>query len=227
MCVSLYNAMNDILRMEYFKNENHKSGNVCFGHESAVAQKLSDNGFSVFLKENFSKLNKKIFNEWLTSEDDSILENIMNLPSGSYILQPLGSQSFPDILVKDFSGRFIAIECKSSSGQTPMWNDNLPKPKAIYVLSSNKENATTAFMAKDVIDDSLVASRDQMIKELMGIVNKYNKIHETLDIHNRGWNTTFRQQNFQVGGKKKNDYFNHEQRELCERNALEFARGYE
>ena len=62
-----------------------------------------------------------------------------------------------DVLVLDFVQegavpRFVAVECKSGkNGLTPMWNDNLPNPETIYILSSGSANATTLFLGKDVI----------------------------------------------------------------------------
>ena len=104
-----------------------------------------------------------------------------------------------------------------------MWNDNLPKPCAIYVLSSGKANETTLFLGKDVISKEMLNSQREMIEELNDIVLKYKKANKLLDKYKRGWDIKFRPQNFQCGGIKQTNYFIHPNRALCEKNVLEYA----
>ena len=93
--------------MPYFKNEHHRSGGVSFGHEEAVALKIKDAGFTEFDKSQFKKITKGLLKKWAkTGVDTDLRTATTNLPNGSYIVQPAGSQGFPDILVKDFCGRF-------------------------------------------------------------------------------------------------------------------------
>lgn len=226
MSAQLYQAMQGILKMPYYKNQNARSGEVIHGHEDAVGNKLSEFGFTNCLKENYKKITKKILRSWAETGDDTKLKVVAkNMPFGSYITQPAGSQGFPDILVRDYDGKFVAIECKSiSKNGTPMWNDSLPKPNAIYVLNSGKYNTTTLFLGRDVISPEELA----MMKELEEENNRRSKEYElklaSIDKFNRGWLQRARKQHFQFGGKNKTDYFVHTDRQKCEHNVLEFAR---
>lgn len=221
----LFDTLSDIRQMPYFVNEQAKSGGADYGHERAVSNKFSDYGFKEVSRDTFPKLNKSILKKWAESNVDSELrEATQGLQPGSFILQPAGSQNFPDILILDFDDRFLAIECKSGkNGLCPMWNDNLPKPHAIYVLSSGLVNSTTFFLGQDVITESLAKSQLKMIDELHKVVLKYKCINESLDVYKRGWNTKFRPQNFQSGGKSKTNYFEHQDRYKCEERVLEYA----
>lgn len=226
MSIQLHKAINDILSMPYYKNENARSGGADYGHEAAVAVRIASAGFTEYQKENFPKLKKGLLKKWAESGNDADLRKVTaGLPVGTYILQPAGSQGFPDVLVKDFNDRFVAIECKSGqNGLNPMWNDNLPKPNAIYILSSGKADATTVFLGKDVMPNEMLESQKLMIKELNDIVARYKLTNHALDKYNRGWDIKFRPQNFQGGGSKKTNYFTHPDRQQCEKNVLEYAK---
>lgn len=225
MSKQLHQAVQQILAMPYFKNERARSGDADYGHERAVALRIAAASFTEQDKVNYPGLKKSLLKKWAeTGDDTTIRRAAANMPCGTYILQPAGSQGFPDILVRDFNDRFVAIECKSSSGSTvPMWNDNLPKPHAMYVLSSGATNATTIFMGCDVMSQAMLASQEAMVRELNAIVEKYRLINSQLDQYNRGWDTKFRPQNFQNGGQVKTDYFAHPDRTKCEFNALNYA----
>ena len=225
MSTQLYQAVADILRMPYFRNEQARSGEYNYGHEYAVAVRIKARGFVEHDKALYPNLKKGLLKKWSeTGNDQALRKATQGLPPGSYILQPAGSQGFPDILVKDFGDRFVAVECKSGKfGVCPMWNDNLPKPDTIYVLSSGLINATTIFLGRDVMPNAMLESQLNMLKELNEIVTKYQKINAELDQFSRGWATKFRPQNFQFGPKAKTNYFSHPDRKKCETNALEFA----
>jgi len=169
--------------MPFYKNENARSGSADYGHEAAVAVRIKSAGFTEYQKENFPKLKKGLLKKWAESGNDIDLRKVTaGLPVGTYILQPAGSQGFPDVLVKDFNDQFVAVECKSGqNGLNPMWNDNLPKPNTIYILSSVKANATTVFLGKDVMPKEMLASQLAMIKELNDIVARYKLANQTLD----------------------------------------------
>lgn len=226
MSIQLHTAINDILSMPYYKNENARSGGADYGHEAAVAVRIASAGFTEYQKKNFPKLKKGLLKKWAESGNDADLRKVTaGLPPGTYILQPAGSQGFPDVLVKDFNDRFVAVECKSvKGGLTPMWNDNLPKPNTIYILSSGKANATTVFLGKDVMPKEILESQQSMIKEFNDTVARYKLTISTLDKYNRGWDIKFRPQNFQGGGGKKTNYFTHQDRRQCEKNVLEYAK---
>lgn len=212
--------------MPYFKNENARSGGADYGHETAVAKLILKAGFKQEDKSSYPKLKKGLLKKWAETGDDSKLREVTKgMPVGTFILQPAGSQGFPDILVKDDNDRFVAIECKSGqNGRCPMWNDNLPKPDTIYILSSGAVNETTIFLGRDVMTSALLDSQKQMVEDLKKIVLKYKKINESLDVFGRGWDTKFRPQNFQGGGELLTNYFTHKDRNRCELNALEYAK---
>ena len=226
MAVELHNAIKSILAMPYFKNENARSGGAVYGHEDAVAVKFRHAGFNELPKTTYPKLTKGLLKKWATSGDDTDLRKVTKgMPVGSFILQPAGTQGFPDVLVLDFNDRFIAVECKSGkNGQCPMWNDNLPKPNTIYILSSGIQDATTIFLGKDVITPEEQALMDEEEAEIAKIVKKYNQKMAAIDTFNRGWLQKSRKQHFQGGGNAKTNYFTHPSRKQCEANALDFAK---
>jgi hypothetical protein len=225
-CVSikLRTAIESVLAMGYFKNENARSSKAVYGHEDAIAEKIKLAGFAEELKEKYPKISKSMLKEWASFGDDTKLRAAtVNMPAGTYILQPAGSQGFPDILVKDFSDRFVAIECKSSKLMTPMWNDNLPKPNAIYIFASKSLNKTTLFLGKDVINEDTVKLQSQLMQEMEMVVKKYAIKSKDVDNYKRGWHLRFRPQNFQQGGSEMTNYFTHASRESCENNVLTFS----
>jgi hypothetical protein len=212
--------------MPYFQNENARSGGAKYGHEEAVAIKIRAAGFTEIPRETYPKLSKSMLKKWAETSDDTKLREVTKgMPDGTFILQPAGSQGFPDVLVKDWGDRFVAVECKSGQdGRSPMWNDNLPKPNTIYVLSSGHVNETTIFMGRDVITQQLLENQQAMMDELDQVVDKYRKINSKVDAFGRGWDIKYRPQNFQGGGQTKSNYFTHKSRKTCEDNALEFAK---
>ena len=80
-------------------------------------------------------------------------------PSADYrrhfVLQPFGSQSYPDFAVFD-GGRLICMETKfSERGQgSPFWNSGLPRQRGIYVFAATgKRNDITFFRGCDVVTE--------------------------------------------------------------------------
>lgn len=225
MSKQLHQAVQSILSMPYYKNEQARSGTVLAGHEEAVALRVEQAGFARHDKSNYPKLTKSLLRAWAEGGSDQNLRSATEqLPLGSFIVQPAGSQGFPDILVRDFNDRYVALECKSGkTGTCPMWNDNTPKPQAIYILSSGTENATTIFMGRDVITAEEQQLMDELESELAKIVKTYSQQLAKIDRFNRGWIQKSRKQHFQGGGNAKTNYFTHTQRQLCEQNALKYA----
>jgi hypothetical protein len=225
MSKQLHTAVNAILAMNYFRNEHACSSGAHFGHEEAVAERVKQAGFVEVSKAAYPKLTKTLLKKWAETGDATHLSQVLaTLQNGTYILQPAGSQGFPDILVKDFSGAYVALECKSGKdGQCPMWNDNVPKPNTIYILSSGAYNATTVFLGKDVITQETYALMAQQEAEIELIVKKYKLLLDHVDTFNRGWIQKSRKQHFQYGGNAKTDYFAHADRSMCENNVLAFA----
>jgi hypothetical protein len=211
--------------MPYFKNEQARSGGATYGHEKAVALRVQDAGFTEVDKSLFPGITKSMLKKFAqTGVDTDLREVTQGLAPGSYILQPSGSQGFPDILVLDFNNVFVCVECKSGKGVAPMWNDSLPHPTTIYVFATKKTNETTVFLGRDVISIEELNCRDDFVNELKQLITKYRTIMPTFDFFKRGWVLKARQQFFQEGGGDKTNYFTHPQRSTCEKLALEFAR---
>jgi hypothetical protein len=245
--------------MPYFKNDSSRSGKVSKGHEDAIALRLTDAGFTEVKTHHqnktstIPKLLKEVMKDWIDTDLDPnfLLEKtdkeykrvkdahktrrFKNMPLGTFITQPCGSNSFPDFLIRDFDGRFILLEAKSGKKQegkdqkddattgAPMWNDNLPKHGAIYVYSNEKNNKTTVALGEDVIDQEVIDLRAQYNRDQELVYQKYKKLTELADKKNRGWELSSRPQNFQSGGMEKTDWFNHPDRLRCEQNVLAFA----
>jgi len=225
MTTQLHTAMVAIMAMPYFKNAHAQSGSVTHGHETAVADVLSQHGFTSLPKSAWPKLTKSLLRTWAeTGDSAALVQATVGMPPGSFIVQPAGSQGFPDILVLDTNQRFIALECKSGqNGLCPMWNDNLPKPQAIYILSSGAANATTVFMGRDVITAAEQAVMDQQEAEMAQVAARYRALLLKMDQHNRGFHQKSRKQHFQSGGALRTNYFTHADRSQCETNVLLYA----
>lgn len=226
MSNQLHQAMTEILAMPYFKNQNARSGGASYGHEHELAERIKAAGFVEYLKSAYPKVTKSLLKKWAeTGNDTDLRAATAGLPMGTYILQPAGTQGFPDVLVYDFTDRFVAVEGKSGqTGLSPMWNDNLPKPNAIYVLSSGSANATTIFLGKDVITDAEQKLMDLQAAEVAKVVKLYNAKMAAIDVHKRGFLQKSRKQHFQGGGNAKTNYFTHQSRTQCEQNAMEYAK---
>lgn len=226
MCQKLYRAAKSILAMPYYKNDHAQSGSTVNGHEDAVALKLKEAGFTEEQKTSFKKLKKKILQTWAETGVDTDLRVLLkDMPKGSFIVQPGSSQAFPDILIRDFDDRFIPFECKSvKSSGTPMWNDSLPRPYGVYILTSAKYNETTLFLGKDVISKEELDLMNEQSKVMKQIAEEYKKKLSKIDKFNRGFNQKLRKQHFQYGGNHKVDYFTHFDRKKCELNVLNFCK---
>ena len=258
MSTQLHSALIQIIDMPYYKNDSQRSGKVSKGHEDAIALRLIEAGFSEVKTyhqnktSNIPKLLKEVLNEWIETDlDPNFLQEktdkeysskhsyktrrFKNMPLGSFIAQPCGSNSFPDFLIRDFDGRFILLEAKSGKKQegkdqkddattgAPMWNDNLPKHGAIYVYSNEKNNKTTVAMGEDLIDKEVIELRKEIDRSVALVLETYGPRIRAADKKRRGWNPDFRPQNFQSGGMEFTDWFYHADRTKCEQNVLAFA----
>ena len=67
-----------------------------------------------------------------------------------FIEQPNGSQSFPDFYLPD---QDLNLECKSVKTYKPMWNRGLPRPDALYIISSKKLNRNSIFFGKQILPE--------------------------------------------------------------------------
>ena len=189
MSTQLYEAVKAILAMPYYKNDNARSGQTVAGHEAAVGLRVEEAGFTEVNRSAYPKLSKSILKKWSKTGNAGQLEQVLStLPNGSYILQPAGTQGFPDLLVKDFSGKYLALECKSSKDSCPMWNDNIPQQEAIYILSCAPPlNETTVFLGADVI---AIEMYRKSIKSILVYLNR--QINSKEDLYKRVVNNIFK-----------------------------------
>ena len=225
MSNQLHQAMTQILAMPYHMNQNARSGGARYGHEHELAERIKAAGFVEYPKSAYPKVTKSLLKKWAeTGNDTDLRAATAGLPTGTYILQPAGTQGFPDILIKDFNDRFVVVEGKTGKGVCPMWNDNLPKPNAIYVFTSAAVDETTIFLGKDVITDAEQKLMDLQEAEVAKVVKLYNAKMAAIDVHKRGFLQKSRKQHFQGGGNAKTNYFTHQSRTQCEQNAMEYAK---
>jgi hypothetical protein len=145
------------------------------------------------------------------------------MPVGTYIHQPAGSQSFPDFLIRDFSGQFVVVEAKSGAGAGPVWNDSLPKAAAVYVMSSGKHNASTVWLGEDWISSEETAIFEQLYKDIARLVTRANASLVALNTHQRGFQYYARNKHQQAGRQEYTDPFQHPMRAACEAHVLTFA----
>lgn len=222
MCEKLLEVGKKVLKMGYYKNESVRSGKSTPAHEDAVANVLVEVGFIQVFAEMFPLKKGDLKKWWENRFDDSLDEILKDMPKGTFILQPGGTQSFPDILVKDFNGRIIAIECKSSKKTHPMWNDSTPKSGAVYIMSSAKVDKTTVFMGEDAITKKQLEYMNQAVEEMTDVAKKFNALIMNEDFYETGFRVACRKQFFQQGGGLKTNFFLHKYREMREKNVLEF-----
>jgi len=150
-------------------------------------------------------------------EHENQVEQLLIKHKLNYLSQPNGIQNSPDFYVFCGEKRY-SIECKSSKGHYPMYNGGLPKPDTIYIFSSKKYNSTTLYNANDILTLQKRKLYDSMLIEMNEVLTKYKKMDGWQD--KRGFDFYIRSMYTQSGGKKKVDYFAHEERKICEESVL-------
>ena len=224
MSTQLRKTFKLIRAMLYYKNDHAQSGTTKHAHEHAVAVAFQQAGFTEEQKSTYPKLTSKILKPWAKGGSDADLRDATKgMPNGSFIIQPAGSQGFPDILIKDFCGRYVAVECKSAKGTCPVWNDNVPRETSIYIFCSESVNETTIFMGRDVITPAMYDAMEKVKDATEAFFKTQNHILAAADGFGRGWGLRPRWQHCQGGGGKKTNYFTHPDRAKCEQNALDYA----
>jgi len=219
MSTQFRTAVSNIKAMLYFKNEHHSSLGAKFAHDDAVCVHLKEAGFTEVSAELFPKTKKtKVLRAWAKNGDATELKRVFaNMPFGSFIVQPGGSQCTPDILIRDWCGRFVGMELKSAKGCSPTYNDNTPKDHFLYVFCSEKVNATTIYMGRDVV----TVEQNILISEYKAGLTKH-----TLE-YKAKFDALNSRHKFKPGYRPKiedsTNYFTHEDRETCETNALMYA----
>lgn len=219
MSIQLYNAFQDIRNLPYHKNDHSTSGKREDRHEYVVAESFVKHGFTqVSLSNNIKRKDIQSFKK---TEDSSVLPDIL---PGSIVLQPCGSQSYPDILLRDFDGTYYCIECKSTkSGGTPMWNDNpASHQNGLYILSSGSYNKTTFFKGSDVFPQAMLEILEKRAIAQAELDARFNAELAAADCYNRGWKANCRLQHNQAGDGA--NYFTHPDIIKCEEAVLEFVK---
>jgi len=100
-------------------------------------------------------------------QHENQIEELLIKHKIKYIAQPNGSQQFPDFRLLDYE---LDIECKSVKGYAPMWNRGLPRPDALYILTSKKLNRSGAFFGKQVCSEKKykkLIERDKQYKQMI------------------------------------------------------------
>ena len=121
--------------------------------ESRIETKMHTLGFSRVQQDNIEKLKFELIKQTvLGKESEEDIANICPEFNRHYIIQPFGSQNYPDFLV--FWGDMLfGIETKySKSGQGhPVWNSGLPRPNGIYIFGASGAQDLTFFRGNDVL----------------------------------------------------------------------------
>lgn len=239
MTTQLHTSFKDILAMPHYANAASSGLNRLDSHELALRPVFEANGYKPIEQFNlgknrkgktvklltYPKLKKKALLKAIASPNkQKELEALCgDMPPGTYIHQPAGSQSFPDFLIRDFSGVFVVVEAKSGAGAGPVWNDSLPKAGAVYIMNSGKHNASTVWLGEDWISTEELAIFEQLYKDIAQLVTRANARLVTLNTHQRGFQYYARKKHQQAGSKEYTDPFQHPMRASCEQHVLTFA----
>lgn len=127
-------------------------------------------------------------------EHENQVEDLLKKWGISYKAQPNGPQSFPDFHLVDYN---LDLECKSSKGRNPMWNRGVPKPDALYIISSESLSRTTFFWGRDVCPPQTYKRLIEADRYYHEMINKFNDESDDdgwinyprLAFHTRGTNS--------------------------------------
>ena len=95
-----------------------------------------------------------------------------------YLVQPFGSQRYPDFLVFD-AEKVVSIESKYSqkSEGKPMWNGGLPRPGGIYIFGAYGRSDITFFRGCDVVTPSESRELIEFFNRQRRAQEEFNKQH--------------------------------------------------
>lgn len=242
MSQQLYNFFTAVQQMPHWANQHSGGRKRVDSHEEALSTELVNAGFSEVIQTTMStnkngkpkkiskypKLKKQSLLKAIDlsgqARQDAISELVPGMSPGTFIRQPAGSQSFPDYLICDFSGKFVVVEAKSGRGPNPVWNDSRPRKDSVYIMSSGKYNKSTFWLGQDW----LTAEQDAIFTNLYKIIDKAvkdaNKQLKDTDVLKRGFQYYNRKKHQQGGLVEFTDPFRHPDRNKCEKNVLDFAK---
>lgn len=214
----LWEVFTTFLKMPYYKNHAAASGAIHSHakHEDALKEALIGGGFVAWSPS--LALKKK---------DMTGPSFAQEMPAGTFIEQPFGSQSAPDFFVKTWNNQVVPLEAKSASGMCPMYNSGGIKADYFYVFCSQKTNQTTIFKGDDIIAQQQQQLLDEYIAEEKLRVEVLNAKLKELDITKRGVSYYGRPMICQSGCSKLTNYFTHEQRIQTEQRAISVLKGME
>ena len=126
------------------KDENEKTG---YAYERIIAEILEEKGLTNLRKVEKFKFTAPVIKA--VRVKGRVQEASDSMPDNSFKLAPFGERSPVDLIIK-MDGRVIALECKSTTGGIPEWNDNPPKEDFLYAFNL-KGFPPTFKMGKDII----------------------------------------------------------------------------
>ena len=142
-----------------------------------------------------------------------------------FILQPYGSQNYPDFLVLD-GDSVIYIEVKfSSRGQpNPVWNSGLPRPNGIYIFGkAGIRRDLTFFRGHDVVSSEDAKKLHNFFVELKARQVGFNQMEMSKQPY--GFAVYVRKAFEQKTGFNKNaitDFFTNHDRKKLEDGVIEY-----
>ena len=208
-----------MLKMPYYKNDAAGSGKGYSRHEDALAEVLKRNGFGKYIPT--KKLEKKKAERWQEHPKESA-----DMPIGTFIEQPFGSQSSPDFIIKVSKDFVIFLEAKSSTTTAPTYNSGGVKRNYLYVFCSQKTNSTTLFLGESIITLEQERLINEHIQEARLRDEELNRQLAELDLGHRGVSYYTRPMIMQKGPASYTNYFTHKGREAAENRVLEWVSLY-
>lgn len=130
MSTMMESFLKEVQKQPYFSNGSGRP------HEKNIERLLIKNGFVQSTIEDCD-ITKKDIKEIKNASLSKKIQPCM------FVAQPCSSQSFPDFIVSDETGRVFYVECKSSKSDKITWNSGKPKADGIYIFSCGKKNAQT------------------------------------------------------------------------------------
>lgn len=207
------NACESLLKMKYKKNDAvGLRTDTDFRHEKAIENVLIKHKF--ILRD--MNVCKKDINEWIINPSSC------KLSIGEFIVQPCGTQDNPDFLVRTCYEKIIAIEAKSSKSEKPQYNSGGIHSDYLYIFCSQKINKTTLYWGRDIITMEQQNIIDSLINDQKNLEKIANEKLKNLDSNNRGIAYYTRPMITQKGDKSKTSYFKHHNRQICEKNVLNY-----
>jgi hypothetical protein len=216
--IPLAEVMEKFLKLPYYENAAASSGAIHTHakHEDALKEVMCGSGYSVWKP---AKPLKK--------GDQGDPTFAQEMPCGSFVEQPFGSQCAPDFFVKTWNNQIVPIEAKSSKGYSPCYNSGGVNPNCFYVFCSKKTNQTTIYKGDDIISQEQSRLISEYIAEEKARVAILNQKLKALDVTERGVSYYARPMITQSGCKELTNYFTHEKRAEIEQRAIDVVKELE